>query len=140
MYFAAALLAFTTQGTVGMAIMQTVADLCLLFACVWFTLRMKGLIPRFLQTVTALTGTGALLGLVAWPVIIWVGQQTPESGFGIANLIFLALFGWSLAVMTHIIREALEVKRAAAMLMVIAYLVWRGYKRRQREEAELQAP
>ena len=24
--------------------------------------------------------------------------------------------------------------------MVIAYLVWRGYKRRQREEAELQAP
>ncbi len=52
-----------------------------------------------------------------------MGGEPENQGVGVANLVFLALFGWSLVIMTHILREALEVSRGVAILVVVGYLI-----------------
>jgi hypothetical protein len=122
-YCTAGLLVFTVHGTFSMAVIQSVADVILLGGVAWLLLRFKGLLARFLQTFTALAGTGAVLGFIAWPVVAWLAREAEGEGVGIANLVFLALFGWSLVVMTHILREALEVSRGVAIMVVVSYLI-----------------
>jgi hypothetical protein len=123
LYCSAGLLVFMVHGTFSMAVTQSVADLVLVAGMAWLLLRFRGLGARFPQTMTALTGTGAVLGFIAWPVVLWLGREPENEGIGLANLVFLALFGWSLVVMTHILREALEVSRGMATLVVVGYLM-----------------
>ncbi len=48
------------------ALAEGILDAAMLAAFAWGLLRLRGWPNRFLQTYTALTGTGALLGLLAW--------------------------------------------------------------------------
>ena len=122
LYCAAGLLVFTVHGTFSMAVIQAIGDLLLLSCVAWLLLRLRRRVERFPQTLTALAGTGALLGLIAWPVVMWLAREPEQQQAGFANLVFLALFGWSLVVMTHILRAALEVSRGRAILAVAGYL------------------
>jgi hypothetical protein len=78
---------------------------------------------RLYQTLTALAGTGTLLGLFALPVIQLLpqreeaGQQPPL----LASLLWLLLFGWSLLVVAHIMRHALSVKLPVAIGIAMLY-------------------
>ena len=122
-YVFAGVLGFSVQGTFGMSLLQTLADVAMVAGLTWLLLRWRRLPARFPQTFTALTGSGAIIGFIAWPVIIWLSSQAEAGGSGVANLVYLGLFGWSLAVMTHILREALDIARGAAIGLVLVYIV-----------------
>ena len=77
---------------------------------------------RIVQTLTALAGTGALITIVSLPISGWFRGADKESGEGgLAVLMLLLLVGWSLAVVGHILRHALDLPIAGGTLVAVAY-------------------
>ncbi|MDX1514772.1 MAG: hypothetical protein R3174_13625 [Gammaproteobacteria bacterium] len=65
---------------------------------------------RILQTLTAMTGTGAVMTLVAIPIFSWLyGIEKSGGGSPLAGLLVLGLIAWSLGISGHILRHALSI-------------------------------
>ena len=96
------------------------ASLVVVFAAT--TLYLTGKMARFTQTLTALSGTGTLLGLIALPVIqlLTSGEDAGQPAL-LAGMLWLLLFGWNLLVVAHIMRHALSVNFPMAIGIAIVY-------------------
>ena len=105
------------------ALFQACLDLGLLVGLTYAVLQVMGFPGRFTQTLTALAGTGALLGFVIFPVTIWMDR---DIGAGVQSgwpaLLFLAWLIWSIAVVTHVLRHALSTSVPMAALYTLGYL------------------
>jgi hypothetical protein len=83
------------------------AALLVVFAATALILGRK--FARLNQTLMALSGTGMLLGLFALPVIQLLPPDQPGGEPSpLAGLLWLAMFGWNLVVVAHIMRHALS--------------------------------
>lgn len=123
-YAASGLLVLPTEMPFSIRFLHTGTDVLLLFGLTWLLLTLRGMLARLPQTIGALAGTGTLLQLVAWPLVTWLTRGPPNGEqVGWPMLLFVALFGWSIAVTAHIIRQAIEVNRAQSLLIVMVYLV-----------------
>ena len=68
-------------------------------------LQVRKLPERMPQTLSALAGTGIILGALAFGLLL---QADPEVNQPLLGLTYLLLVGWSLAVDAHIYRHALD--------------------------------
>lgn len=86
------------------------------------TLWLRGLRSRWLQTLTALAGVGALFTALAMPLFAVIAgmPETPMSA--IASALVLALFAWNVLAVGHILRHALSVPFPAGVLVAMAYV------------------
>jgi len=103
--------------------LRTVMELALGLGWLWALLALFGRRARFLQTVTAIYGTSALLTpLVLGPLAIaaQVGKDQPI----ILPLIFsmFAVFVWYVVITANILRAALEVRMFAAVALTLLYM------------------
>jgi hypothetical protein len=75
----------------------------------WLVLLIMQKPARLMQTLTALAGTGAMLGLLGMPLMLQA-SRTPAGSEPAAALVmgWLALLVWSIAVQAHIFRHALS--------------------------------
>ena len=109
-------------GTLGLAVVAVLMDVALTLLFLRWGLYFLQLEPRFLQSATALFGTGVIFNLVAVPV-----QQTlagAETGGGqavVGGLLFLVLLGWNLAVNGHILRHTLSIRLAGGIAIALVY-------------------
>jgi hypothetical protein len=96
------------------------AGLVVVFAAT--ALYLTGKMARLTQTLTALLGTGTLLGLIALPVIqlLASGQEAGQPSL-LGGMLWLLLFGWNLLVVAHIVRHALSVNFLVATGIAILY-------------------
>ena len=96
------------------------AGLVVVFAAT--ALYLTGKMARLTQTLTALSGTGTLLGLIALPVIqlLASGKESGQLAL-LAGMLWLLLFGWNLLVVAHIMRHALSVNFPAATGVALLY-------------------
>jgi len=96
------------------------ASLVVVFAAT--TLYLSGKMARLTQTLTALSGTGTLLGLIALPVIqlLASGQAAGQPSL-LAGMLWLLLFVWNLLVVAHIMRHALAVNFPVATGIAVLY-------------------
>lgn len=85
-------------------------------------LRLRGVGQRWMQTTTALTGSGSVLTLFAIPVFFWGDHVGHDAYFGAPTLLAIALLTWNVAVVAHILRHALSVPFAVGVLAALAYL------------------
>lgn len=86
---------------------------------IWsLVLQVAGRQARLLQTLTALQGCGMLMSLCAWLLLLLAGALA--LGKGVLLLINLALLLWSLTVVSHILRQALERSLQFTSLLVLA--------------------
>jgi len=97
-------------------------DLVLLVVFATAPLYLLNKTARIGQTLTALAGSGALLGLLALPLIqvLFEGQDSGEIP-SFAAMVWLILVGWSLLVVAHIMRHALSVAFAVGLGVAILY-------------------
>lgn len=104
------------------AVLATGLDLGLTAGLLLLALRARGRAARFQQSFTAYLGTGFLLALLALP-LLWVFSHTAGSAEVplLAVLVWFALLFWSLSVLSHILRQALELPMPLTALMAIAY-------------------
>ena len=121
-YGLSSLVLFLVTMPVPAALFQTLLDLSLLAGLLYGLLKIAGYSVRFVQTLTALTGTGALLGLISWPLALWMQKEAASgTGTGLPSLFFLLLLVWSIAVLTHVLRHALSTSRGVALLYTLGY-------------------
>jgi len=102
------------------AILQILLDLVLLAGLLHLALLARRHPRRFEQTLSALTGTGTLMGLLALPVMTWIVGQGPEGDIQLP-LLLLVLMAWSIAIMAHILRHALDVPVWVGALGALGY-------------------
>lgn len=99
-----------------------VLDLLLLCLGLWGLLKIAGRSARYGQTLTALFGTGALLGFCMLPFKYWIEWAGDPVRSPLAPAVgMLALIGWSLAVNGHIFSRALSIPSLLGMLVAIGY-------------------
>lgn len=109
-YFVMSMLVSVLQWPIPQAVLTALLDTLLLtilcYALLWA--RLFG--GRFLQTLTALAGSGALLGMIAVPLILWQKQAgAPANGIaGLPSLLLLIWTAWNVVVVGHILRHALS--------------------------------
>jgi hypothetical protein len=100
----------------------TAIDVLLMAAFASLLLRWTNKVARLNQTLTALGGTGALLGLLAWPLISMIlRSQGQEEAPDLPVLLWLGLLIWNLAVVAHIVRHALSTTFLTGMGLSIVY-------------------
>ena len=100
----------------------SVIDLLALLFFAWFVLSLKGYYSRFNQTVIALSGSGIILGLLAWVLLAWQLQATDSGRESLlASILYLILIMWSLAINANIVRHALSITMAWAWGVSLAY-------------------
>jgi hypothetical protein len=127
-YWLVGVMGLAIQMPLPSALLQAAVDLALLSGLAWLGLRVRNHTARFTQTMTALAGTGALIGLVAWPVVLWMTQVAAAGqGGGLATLVFLLVLGWSLAVTAIIVQAAMAIPRGMAIAFTVGYLVLSVY-------------
>lgn len=103
------------QLDLGDAILVAVIELMVLFgltATLLFYFRHTARLP---QTMTALMGTGAMIGALVLTLLL-VFPKLPL-------LLRLAVFLWNLLIMAHILRHALTVHLLAGFLFAVGYAI-----------------
>ncbi len=75
---------------------------------------------RFTQTITALMGTGALIGLFAVPVLNLMGTAGSEENF--ASVLWVGLVIWETVVVGHILRHTMEASFIAGLGAALVYM------------------
>jgi hypothetical protein len=117
------LLALTTTAAVR-AIASGVLETALVSTLTIIILRLTRHPERWVQTLTALTGTGCILGIMALP--LFAGSMFPGAGDFLQALLvilYLILIIWSLAIMGHILRHALDTTLGTGVVFAIIYIV-----------------
>ena len=93
----------------GQALLLAAVDLGMLVLFVWSLLYLQRKTARINQTLSALAGTGSLMGIIALPLLLAIGPGTVAEPVPAPLLsLWLLLLLWNLFVMAHIIRHALS--------------------------------
>ena len=91
------------------ALGMTILDILVLVTFTWVLLRLTTKPARLVQTLTALCGTGTVLGVVALPLTIQAASiDEGDAVPGLLVLGWLLMLVWSIAVQANIFRHALS--------------------------------
>lgn len=101
------------------AILRSFATGVLQVFAVTVMLRFRGFPERLPQTLSALCGTGIILGLLAHLLLL---QANPEVNQPLLGLVWFAIFIWSLLVDGHIYRHALAASLPQGVLVAVLLL------------------
>lgn len=121
-YFLVDVLISRLSFPLGAAFAVSLLDMLLLAAFAQIVLRIASKPERFNQTLAALAGSGQLLGLLALPLIhgLAAAQASGEPAAGLA-FGWLAVLIWSLLVIGHILRHALNVSLMTGVGVGVLY-------------------
>lgn len=101
-----------------------VVDPLLLMAWVWLVLRIFGHTERYQQTVAAVLGTGALLGLIVYlPAQILVTSAGAEPSSILAQVLAIAMVVVFAAVTGRILKLATGTRMFAGVAMALTYFL-----------------
>lgn len=126
-YLIVATLLLVLTETVGRSFLSACLELVILLLFTIGLLMLSGKSNRSVQTITAMSGTGIVLSLIALPVYVLLntyGTVDTEANpyYTVAVMILSALALWNIAVMAHILREALEVGIFTGAMLAISYI------------------
>jgi len=115
------LVGFSGMGITGSAMAQII--IATLFGLLFLrvALQFRGGANRFTQAATAMFGTDALLTMVALPATMGLdpGAETASS---LAVFWLLLVLLWTVAVISHIFRHALDLPLPGGILVAVLYL------------------
>jgi hypothetical protein len=113
-YTATSIVLSVTTQSFGSAVLYGLADTLTLAVLTYTLLMVRRLPQRLTQTLSALAGTGVVIGLFALPLVLI--QNVPP-------LLLLLITVWSLTVTGHILRHALNVSLPMGILASMGYLL-----------------
>ena len=100
------------------ALGMSITDTLIVIVFTWLVLLVTGQPARLVQTLTALAGTGTLLGLLGMPLMLQASrvQQSGEPGAALV-MGWLVLLIWNITVQAHIFRHALSSRYGVGLLV-----------------------
>ena len=111
----------------GTAMLAGITGTLMLAGMVVLLLNIQRQTARITQTLTALAGAMALLDLVALPLSAWWDNSHTDESISnpLPAFLLLALLGWNLGVIGHVLRHALGVAWFMGIAIAVAfYLVF----------------
>lgn len=117
----ASLAQFSFQDALLIGIIETSLLVSIIASLLYFTHHL----PRLVQTLTALAGTGSLLSILSLPVIFWLYQVELNHGNpSFPLLLIIGLVFWNLLVYAHILSRAVSVPFWVGFMLtvIISYL------------------
>ncbi|MEX0731377.1 MAG: hypothetical protein WED00_17665 [Aquisalimonadaceae bacterium] len=108
-------------GAPGNIAMQLLGAALFSLLFVRVALQFRGGVDRFLQTATALFATDAALTVIALPATAGIDPATQEASVMAAGWLLIVLL-WTVAVIGHIFRNALDLPLAGGILVALVYL------------------
>jgi len=132
-YFLVGLVVAMNTLPVVSALMPAAVDTLLMAGFAYLLLWIRGLTARYTQVLTALAGSGIVLGLIGLPVVSWwqrlmtefsaSGAESSNSGVLLASWLLLwAWFFWNLVVIGQIFRHALSTIFVIGASLALLYL------------------
>lgn len=110
----------TAHPAPGVRLAAAMTQSLFLAATIWAALSWRRHRERWLQTMTALYGSGVIVTFVAWAALRGLNvPQDAQSGPFI--LVAWVITLWALAIMSRVLRSALEVPLATAIMITLAY-------------------
>ena len=108
----------------GIAVAVSVGDICIVSLLVYGALTIGSKTERLVQTLTALFGTGAIIGAATLPLHLWVIAANEAGTIGLGQALATVTLGvWPLAVLAHIIRHALSTTMWMGVAFSLMYLL-----------------
>ena len=104
------------------SVMSGLLETSLLIILSYGLLKIRGLGQRWVQTCTALAGTGVLFSIMATPLFYLADQYDGKNFTGDILLAFFILISWSVAVMSHILKHALSISFPLAVVTTLIYV------------------
>jgi len=106
------------------ALMVSFVDVGFLLLVTFLILKQHKHLERWHQTMTALFGTGVILGIFIFPLVFGGFQNQYEAWLQqIIVLLFLIMVIWNVAVLAHIVRHAISTTTGIGIMIAILY-VW----------------
>lgn len=106
------------------ALMIGLLDVALILALLRIFLGLTGLSSRWLQTATALFGTGVIINLLSIPVQVLLDSSSDHSTSQfLGALFYFALLVWSLVIMGHILRHSFKLRLSSGVLIAMSYFM-----------------
>ncbi len=124
-------LAVTSEGGLGhglgAGLMLLAADALVLVGYSAGLAALRGHRARTPQMLTALFGATAMLGLVAWPLVVMqptgLEGENVDGQVGLWSVLMIALFAWNLVVLGQIYRRTLDFGAAIGVLTALGYFI-----------------
>ena len=113
------------QGGLGSGLLLLVADVLVLAGYSAGLAVLRGHRPRIPQMLTALLGATAMLGLVAWPLVVMQPSvsEVGDGPVGWWSVAMIILFAWNLVVLGQIYRRTLDFGAALGVLAALGYFI-----------------
>jgi hypothetical protein len=103
------------------AIYMMVVNILVLLSFSYALLVMRKLGERFVQTFSALLGTGVIFNLLAWPFLGLVGAEgLSDTMTALMALLMLSMLSWELLVTAHIYKNALNLPMVHSIMLSFA--------------------
>ena len=113
----------TIEMSAGSAIIAAVVDAAAVIVLVRLLLMATRRENRYLQTVTAIAGTGVILSVFAAPAVAWLSAWVEQRrDVGMPMLLWLAVFGWNLLIIAHIFRHAIDTNLAIGFVLAVVFV------------------
>jgi AcrR family transcriptional regulator len=96
----------------------TLTEMLVMAAFTWTVLQFAGKAARLVQTLTALAGTGAVLGVASLPLVLQTARAHQAGTLPAALVMgWLVLLAWGIAVEAHIFRHALATRYGIGLMV-----------------------
>ena len=96
----------------------TLTEMLVMAAFTWTVLQFAGKAARLVQTLTALAGTGAVLGVASLPLVLQTARAHQAGALPAALVMgWLVLLAWGIAVEAHIFRHALATRYGIGLMV-----------------------
>ncbi|MGA7297151.1 MAG: hypothetical protein WBW92_06535 [Rhodanobacteraceae bacterium] len=112
-------------GEPATALGTSLVSLVVVVGGIWLLLKMRDLQARFVQSALAVASAGLLFSVLAIPIQMAMAPLPAEldlltDGQTLGMMLLAGLGGWSLAVMGHVLRHALERTFLTGLLLALA--------------------
>jgi len=116
-------LVFTAQGNGIRVIVNSIGDLVILVVFTWLLLKIRSKPERFLQTATALLGTGVIISIIAVPLgILALNAAGTEAAFA-PSMGLLIIIIWSVGIAAHIFSRAMSRPMIEGIAISLVYFI-----------------
>lgn len=119
-HFIIGLLLAATSLSIDTAAVTAFLGTAVMLAFVYLILLMRGTQQRFVQTITALAGCEALIGLIALPMTYIFHAGGGESG--LIAIFSLLIFAWNIVIAAHIFKHAFNITSQQGVFYAVLYI------------------
>lgn len=104
------------------AFMLAVVDVGLIAGLLWILLWIRDMLNRLPQTLSALYGAGAVMQLIALPLVLWQSASVSAPAQGVGALLLWVWLLWHLLVVGHVLRHAVSTILPLGTLLALLYV------------------